>query len=79
MKVVMLDEIMKMHLRGVQAPSSDYITIYDNKVNEFEILKFMFFLVVLEQSLKDMKTACEKLPLDQVSNLIEKDPHPQLW
>ena len=31
-KVVMLDEIMKMHLRGVQAPSSDYLTIYDNKV-----------------------------------------------
>ncbi len=31
-KVVMLDEIMKMHLRGIQAPSSDYITIYDNKV-----------------------------------------------
>lgn len=26
-----------------------------------------------------MKTACEKLPLEQVSSLIEKDPHPQLW
>jgi len=26
-----------------------------------------------------MKSACEKLPLDQVSSLIEKDPHPQLW
>ncbi|CAF4041793.1 unnamed protein product [Adineta steineri] len=60
-KVVMLDEIMKMHLRGVQAPSSDYITIYDNKL------------------LRDMKTASEKLPLEQVSSLIEKDPHPQLW
>ena len=31
-KVVMLDEIMKMHFRGEQAPSSDYISIYDNKV-----------------------------------------------
>ncbi|UJR15120.1 hypothetical protein I4U23_002085 [Adineta vaga] len=60
-KVVMLDEIMKMHLRGVQAPSADYLTIYDNKI------------------LRDMKTACEKLPLEQVSTLIEKDPHPQLW
>jgi len=26
-----------------------------------------------------MKSACEKLPLEQVSSLIEKDPHPQLW
>jgi hypothetical protein len=26
-----------------------------------------------------MKTACESLPLEQVSSLIEKDPHPQLW
>ena len=26
-----------------------------------------------------MKAACEKLPLDQVSNQIDKDPHPQLW
>ncbi|CAF3875607.1 unnamed protein product [Rotaria sp. Silwood1] len=60
-KVVMLDEIMKMHVKGVQAPSSDYITIYDNKL------------------LRDMKTACEKLPLEQVSSLIEKDPHSQLW
>ena len=34
-KVVMLDEIMKMHLRGVQAPSNDYITIYENKVQPF--------------------------------------------
>ena len=36
-KVVMLDEIMKMHLRGVQAPSTDYITIYDNKVTSVSI------------------------------------------
>ena len=35
-KVVMLDEIMKMHLRGVQAPSADYLTVYDNKVMENE-------------------------------------------
>ncbi|CAF4285167.1 unnamed protein product [Rotaria socialis] len=60
-KVVMLDEIMKMHFKGVQAPSPDYITVYDNKL------------------LHDMKTSCEKLPLEQVSSLIEKDPHPQLW
>jgi hypothetical protein len=26
-----------------------------------------------------MKQSCEKLPLEQVSSLIEKDPHPQLW
>jgi hypothetical protein len=26
-----------------------------------------------------MKLACEKLPLEQVSSLIEKDPQPQLW
>jgi WD repeat-containing protein 35 len=80
-KVVMLDEIMKMHIRGVQAPSSDYITIYDNKVKNNEILsnvKFILYYFVF-QSLRDMKTACETLPLEQVSSLIEKDPHPQLW
>jgi WD repeat-containing protein 35 len=76
-KVVMLDEIMKMHLRGVQAPSSDYITIYDNKVKKKKrnfIEKILSFKL-----LRDMKSACEKLPLEQVSSLIEKDPHPQLW
>ena len=60
-KVVMLDEMMKMHQRGVQAPAGDHITIYDNK------------------SLRDMKAACSKLPLEQVGNLIDQDPHPQLW
>ena len=40
-KVVMLDEIMKMHLRGVQAPSMDYITIYDNKVTQHSIDLFL--------------------------------------
>ncbi|CAF0810207.1 unnamed protein product, partial [Didymodactylos carnosus] len=28
--------------------------------------------------LRDIKESCEKLPLDQVSGLIERDPHPQL-
>ncbi|CAF0786125.1 unnamed protein product [Didymodactylos carnosus] len=60
-KVVMLDEIMKMHAKGVQAPSIDYISTYDTRL------------------LRDIKESCEKLPLDQVSSLIEKDPHPQLW
>jgi WD repeat-containing protein 35 len=45
-KVVMLDEIMKMHLRGVQAPSSDYITIYDNKVKKFYLKKRIIFFFV---------------------------------
>jgi hypothetical protein len=41
-KVVMLDEIMKMHIRGVQAPSIDNITIYDNKVKKFRYIFFFF-------------------------------------
>jgi WD repeat-containing protein 35 len=77
-KVVMLDEIMKMHLRGIQAPSSDYITIYDNKVISIYFVLIILFVFHL-QSLRDMKQSCEKLPLEQVSSLIEKDPHPQLW
>jgi hypothetical protein len=36
-KVVMLDEIMKMHLRGIQIPTGDFITIYDNKVLNISI------------------------------------------
>lgn len=39
-KVVMLDEIMKMHFKGVQAPSPDYVTVYDNKVRR-DVLLFI--------------------------------------
>jgi hypothetical protein len=43
-------------------------------------MSIYFVLIILHvQSLRDMKSSCEKLPLEQVSSLIEKDPHPQLW